>query len=34
MLMVFIGTGGFGTRPYGQSAKGHGGIEPVYTLEE
>ncbi len=26
------GTGGFQTRPYGQSATGHGGIEPVYAL--
>ncbi len=36
MLMVRIGTGrngtgGFRTRPYGRSAKGQGGIEPVYA---
>ncbi len=31
MLMIRNGTGGFRTRPYGQSAVGHGGIEPDQT---
>jgi len=28
------GTGGFGTRPYGQSDQGHAGIEPSYAMRE